>query len=67
MRCGASSYSVNKETSSTLYWQDGYGCLSIGKSSLSRVVTYVLKQKERHGLEQDIQTGLEIIDPPAPV
>jgi len=64
---GASSYSVNKDTSSTLYWQDGYDCLSIDKSSLSRVVTYVLKQKERHGLEQDTQTDLEIIDQPAPV
>jgi putative transposase len=64
---GASSYYINKETSFTLYWQDGYGCLRIGKSGLSRVVTYVLKQKEHHGLEQDIQTGLEIIDPPAPV
>jgi hypothetical protein len=47
--------------------QDGYGCLSIAKSSLSKVITYVLKQKERHGLEQDIQTGLEIIDQPASV
>ena len=62
---GASSYYINKETSFTLYWQDGYGCLSLDKSSLSRVVTYVLKQKEHHGSEQDIQTGLEIIDPPA--
>jgi putative transposase len=64
---GASSYSVNKETSFTLYWQDGYGCLSIDKSSLSRVVTYVLKQKEHHSIKQGTQTGLEIIDQTAPV
>ena len=64
---GASSYYINKETSSTLYWQDGYGCLSIDKSSLSKVETYVLKQKEHHSLKQDTQTGLEIIDQPAPV
>lgn len=64
---GASSFWVNKETSSTLYWQDGYGCLSIDKSSLSRVVKYVLKQKEHHGLKRDTKTDLEIIDPPAPL
>lgn len=64
---GASSYYINKETSFTLYWQDGYGCLSIDKSSLPRIITYVLKQKERHSLKQGIQTSLEIVDPPAPV
>lgn len=64
---GASSYYINKETSFTLYWQDGYGCLSIDKSSLTRVVTYVLKQKKHHSLKQDTQTDLEIIDPIAPV
>ena len=64
---GASSYYVNNETSSTLYWQDGYGCLSIDKSSLPRIVTYVLKQKEHHSLKQGTQNALEIMDQPAPV
>lgn len=64
---GASSFYVNKETSSTLYWQDGYGCLSIDKSSLKRIVTYVLKQKEHHALKKDVQVDLEIIDPSAPL
>lgn len=61
------SFFVNEGTTIVLYWQDGYGCLSIDKSNLLKIIAYVLKQKEYHALNQNIKTDLEIIDSLAPL
>lgn len=41
---GASAYRINHYTTHELYWQDGYGCISIGKSALENVKRYVMNQ-----------------------
>jgi len=46
---GASSYSVNHEgSSSVLYWQDGYGVISVSPSAVSSVRQYIRNQREHH-------------------
>jgi putative transposase len=47
---GASAHFVNHhpELEGRLYWQDGYGVLTLAKRDLPRVVAYVLHQKEHH-------------------
>jgi putative transposase len=45
---GASSHYINHELGKLLYWQDGYGCFSIGRSELEQVKAYVLNQKKHH-------------------
>ena len=55
---GASSYYINHEMGKLLYWQDGYGCFSIGRSELIQVKSYVLNQK-RHHYEKSIRKELE--------
>lgn len=45
---GATSYFVNHNTLGNLYWQDGYGVLTVSKSSISVVNQYVEKQKLHH-------------------
>lgn len=37
-----------KKNESAFYWQEGYGAFSIGESQVSRVVKYILDQKEQH-------------------
>jgi len=47
---GASAHYINKELSlgDNLYWQRGYGVLSISKKDISRVTRYIREQKTHH-------------------
>ncbi len=47
---GASSHYINKESglNATLYWQDGYGVVTLRQSEIQKVVKYILNQKEHH-------------------
>lgn len=47
---GASSHYINKESEldATLYWQDGYGVVTLRQSEIPRVVQYIQSQKEHH-------------------
>ena len=47
---GASSHYINKESGldSTLYWQDGYGVVTLRESEIPKVVRYIMNQKEHH-------------------
>ena len=47
---GASSRYINKESSlpATLYWQDGYGVITLRKAEVPKVVRYIQRQKEHH-------------------
>jgi putative transposase len=58
---GTTSYFVNHKTQDTLYWQDGYGILSLSKSGLEVVKKYVENQKDHHGLDNGIIPVLEKI------
>lgn len=55
---GASSHYINHDLGKLLYWQDGYGCFSIGRSELEQVKAYVLNQKKHHS-EKTILNELE--------
>lgn len=57
---GASAYWVNHQTSHELYWQDGYGCISISKSALENVIRYVKNQKEHHQTMAGLIPEMEI-------
>lgn len=60
---GASSHWVNHNSDfgSALYWQDGYGVFSFGKSALPRIVAYVLNQREHH-TKYDLWLALERVE-----
>ena len=47
---GASSHYINKESGlkESLYWQDGYGVISIREGEIPKVVRYIERQKEHH-------------------
>ncbi len=47
---GASSHYINKETNLgvVLYWQDGYGVITIRETEISRVMKYIQNQKVHH-------------------
>jgi len=47
---GASSHYINKETNlgDVLYWQDGYGVVTLRKAEISKVVKYIEHQNEHH-------------------
>jgi putative transposase len=47
---GASSHYINKETKlgEILYWQDGYGVVTIREAEIPKVVKYIKHQKEHH-------------------
>jgi putative transposase len=49
---GASSHYINNVSGlkETLYWQDGYGVVSVRKSEMPGITRYIEKQKERHKL-----------------
>jgi REP element-mobilizing transposase RayT len=48
---GASSHYINKESGlpDTLYWQDGYGVVSLREGDAPAVAAYIDRQKEHHG------------------
>ena len=56
---GTTSYFTNHKTQDSLYWQDGYGVLSVSKSGLEIVKRYVENQKNHHVLENGIIPALE--------
>lgn len=60
---GASAYAINHVNGSDgkFKWQEGYGALSIGERSLTKVVAYVAKQKEYHS-EKRMIAALERVD-----
>ena|SRR5689334_13065553 len=47
---GASSHYINKESGlgDTLYWQDGYGVVTLRKAEIPKVMRYIQRQKEHH-------------------
>jgi putative transposase len=47
---GASAFAINHMSGSDgkFKWQEGYGALTIGESSLETVMEYAAKQKEHH-------------------
>ena len=47
---GASSHYINNESGldEPLYWQDGYGVVSLRESEIPIVVAYIVQQKEHH-------------------
>ena len=47
---GASSHYINKESGlpDTLYWQDGYGVLSLREGDVASVTNYINNQREHH-------------------
>ncbi|HAD81993.1 MAG: hypothetical protein A2509_06135 [Candidatus Edwardsbacteria bacterium RIFOXYD12_FULL_50_11] len=47
---GSSSYDVNKhfQGKKQLYWQNGYGVLSVSKHAVPRIKIYISGQKEHH-------------------
>jgi putative transposase len=56
---GATSYFTNHKTKDNLYWQDGYGVLSVSKSGLEVVKRYVENQMNHHGVDNGIISVLE--------
>ncbi len=49
---GASSHYINKGSglNDTLYWQDGYGVVSVRKNEIPGITRYIENQKEHHKL-----------------
>jgi putative transposase len=47
---GSSSHDVNKhfQGNKCLYWQNGYGVLTVSKNSLEKIKEYISNQKEHH-------------------
>ncbi len=47
---GASSHYINHDSGlkETLYWQDGYGVITIRQAEIPKVVAYIQRQKEHH-------------------
>ena len=43
-----SSYFVNQRSNENLYWQDGYGVLSISMAAVDKVKNYIENQKQKH-------------------
>ena len=50
---GSSSHFINNKylpqnSLHSLYWQPGYGILSLGKKSIPKIIKYIRNQKEHH-------------------
>ncbi len=47
---GASSHYINKESGldAVLYWQDGYGVVTLRQSEIPKVARYIHNQKKHH-------------------
>jgi putative transposase len=59
---GSTSYFINHKTQETLYWQDGFGVLSVSKSGVANVKQYVENQKEHHRKKVSLVPALEKSD-----
>lgn len=61
-RClkGASSHYINHESGldAMLYWQDGYGVITLRQAEILKIVQYILNQ-QRHHDEQRLSEVLE--------
>ncbi|MFZ0534190.1 MAG: IS200/IS605 family transposase [Anaerolineales bacterium] len=57
---GASSHYINKESNlgEVLYWQNGYGVVTLRETEILKVVKYINHQKEHH-LNGDLSEVLE--------
>ena len=57
---GASSHYINKESglNETLYWQDGYGVVSVRKREIPVIAEYISRQKSHH----DVGTVVEELE-----
>jgi len=55
---GASSHYINKVSGlgATLYWQDGYGVITVRRAEIPKLVDYIKNQKEHHRLGTLIET-----------
>ena len=58
---GSSSHFINKQSgnSKNLYWQQGYGVLSVSENDVPAVQRYIQRQKEHHK-KNDLRDGLEL-------
>ena len=47
---GASSHYINHESglNESLYWQDGYGVITLRQAEVAKVTKYIARQKEHH-------------------
>jgi len=52
---GSSSYFINNRAGGILYWQDGYGVLSVSPSAVNTVKNYVENQKIRHESKKTLE------------
>jgi putative transposase len=61
---GSSSHFVNHEMvlSPVLYWQRGYGVLSLRKKDIATVARYIERQKEHHGPDGRMIPKLERVE-----
>ena len=60
---GSSSYFVNKEldNENTLYWQEGYGVLTLSSKGVPFLIRYIKNQEEHHK-KKTIYSELEKIE-----
>ena len=60
---GSSSHYINKETDlgEILYWQDGYGVVTLREVEIPKVMRYIKNQKEHH-LNGNILESLERLE-----
>ena len=61
---GSSSHFINNEAGSgqVLYWQRGYGALTLRKKDIPFVREYIERQKEHHGAGGRAIIGLERVE-----
>jgi len=57
---GCTSYFINHNSKNILYWQNGYGILSVSMLAIDTVKKYVENQKIKHELKEIIEQ-LEIV------
>ncbi len=56
---GLISYHINHNTDGNLYWQDGYGVLSVSKEAIPNVKRYIENQKVHHYGDKKLMPELE--------
>ncbi len=63
---GSSSRFINSQSGldEVLYWQRGYGALSLRKKDIPVVREYLIRQKEHHGVVGRVISKLERVAPP---
>ncbi|TKJ28748.1 MAG: hypothetical protein CEE40_10840 [Chloroflexi bacterium B3_Chlor] len=61
---GSSSYLINKQLGprDVLYWQRGYGVLTLRKKDVPIVAEYIRRQKEHHQAERGLIARLECVE-----